>query len=459
MSTTPEKTVIEFATGSAHAGLSVVTIRADGSKRPIGAWKQYMKRIAGDDEIRKMFGSNGAAGVGIVAGKVSGGLEIIDFDRVGLFEQFADRVEQKQPGLIDRLTRVRTPRMGTHLLYRCEQIEGNQKLAQEPVTDEETGKLKPEVMIETRGEGGLVVAEGSPPECHPTGNLYRRFAGPDLTEIPTISVEERDVLLQAARSFNLWREPVETSAKPGATVPKCSGITPGDAYAAKTSWEEILEPHGWTQVGFSGDKVEWRRPGKKQGMSATSYISNDSGGRFFRVSATTPFHSPGRGTASRVRRIPSLGLTRRCIMVAITQRRARHWRAKDSESNGAEVAGPRRRLPGKPTARGSLPTVRSAKAAPNLASPTSSCRRRRTRTARRRTLNGLWTCGSCSASSKAQRTTGRDGSGAQCSSMPTTPLLGSKPPMQCSAGLDQQWELPGGPRPSAASPRANCSPS
>jgi hypothetical protein len=47
------------------------------------------------------------------------------------------------------------------LYYRCDVIEGNQKLAQRPATAEEVKENPNEkvlVLIETRGEGGYVVA-------------------------------------------------------------------------------------------------------------------------------------------------------------------------------------------------------------------------------------------------------------------------------------------------------------
>jgi hypothetical protein len=45
---------------------------------------------------------------------------------------------------------------------------------------------------------------------------------------------------------------------------------PGDAYNARTTWAELLEPLGWTAL-FTRDGVTfWRRPGKAHGHSATT---------------------------------------------------------------------------------------------------------------------------------------------------------------------------------------------
>ena len=36
------------------------------------------------------------------------------------------------------------------------------------------------------------------------------------------------------------------------------------------SWDEILEPAGWVFVGARGEIGYWRRPGKREGISATT---------------------------------------------------------------------------------------------------------------------------------------------------------------------------------------------
>jgi hypothetical protein len=53
---------------------------------------------------------------------------------------------------------------------------------------------------------------------------------------------------------------------------------PGDVYNAKVSWREILEPHGWKHVrGDEGGVQQWTRPGKTEGISATSgYCGSDA---------------------------------------------------------------------------------------------------------------------------------------------------------------------------------------
>lgn len=250
-----------------RAGLSVLPIRADGTKAPaIRSWTDLQARIGTPDELDKWF-ANGC-GIGVIGGAVSGNLEIIDFDQPGIFERFAAAVEAIAPGLIERLPHVFTPGDGDHLFLRCEAIEGNQKLA---MSDDK------QVLIETRGQGGYVVACGSPARCHAAGRLYQHVGGPALENVPTITADERSTLLRVARSFD-ERQQVEAPAA-AAPRPERSGLSPGDDFAARTTWNDILAPHGWNQVT---DDL-WRRPGKTSGISASTKMTSKAGKPLLRV--------------------------------------------------------------------------------------------------------------------------------------------------------------------------------
>jgi putative DNA primase/helicase len=169
-----------------------------------------------------------------------------------------DRVEAVAPGLIARLVSVETPTNGRHLYYRSPVIEGNQKLALD---------AQRQTMIETRGEGGYALVPPSPPWCHPDHKAYVLRQG-DLVAIATITGDERNILLNCARALTQYVEPerVYTPRESGTAT----GDRPGDLFAANVSWEEILLPHGWRVVGHRGGVTLWCRPGKKDGMSATT---------------------------------------------------------------------------------------------------------------------------------------------------------------------------------------------
>lgn len=168
--------VFEAAWAYVQAGLSVVPVRGDGSKAPAVAWKKYQKERPTKGVLESWFADD-RLGVAIVCGSVSGGLEVIDFDDAELFEPWAAEVRRRAPGLLDLLPVVRTPSGGMHVYYRTKCPSGNLKLASGE--DQKT-------RVETRGEGGYVLAPGSPRECHPLDAVYAHVGGPGLTHIPLI---------------------------------------------------------------------------------------------------------------------------------------------------------------------------------------------------------------------------------------------------------------------------------
>jgi putative DNA primase/helicase len=283
-----------------RAGLSVIPIRPDGSKLPpLSAWKHYQRQLPSEDQVR-FWWKGGAKGIAIIGGSVSGNLECIDFDRGELFVPWKDLVEAQAPGLVARLCVVQTPRepAGFHVRYRCSaaEVPGNLKLAQEPGTDSGTGRPCLRTLIETRGEGGYALAPGSPPACHETGRTYDHVAGPALTELADIAAEEREVLIAAARSFDLasaanGRRPASGPPSPGA------GLRPGDDFDRRgPDWSEILGSHGWERGPTRGEVIYWKRPGKDtRGYSATTgYCKGKDGADLLAVFSTNahPFEGP-----------------------------------------------------------------------------------------------------------------------------------------------------------------------
>jgi hypothetical protein len=279
-----------------RAGLSGIPIRRDGSKAPdVDEWSPYQERRASEGEARRWWDKARPPGIAILGGRVSGGLEIIDFDVDAglLFPAWSELVERERPGLVARLPIVRTPRQpeGYHAYYRCVevQIPGNTKLASDPERP-----AKERTLIETRGAGGYVVAPGSPCECHSTGQTWEHVDGPPLIDVPTITAAEREVLLRCARAFDKdvpAEEPKgERQARQG------TGTSPGDDFNRRgPKWAALLEPHGWEDVRTVKGVTYWRRPEKDAGWSATTdYCSNDKSGELFAVfsSNAAPFDGP-----------------------------------------------------------------------------------------------------------------------------------------------------------------------
>src|SRR5262249_25627507 len=110
----------------------------------------------------------------------------------------------------------------------------------------------------------------SPPECHETGRTYEYIAGPPLTVLQEITVEEREVLIRCARSFTREAKPVESAPARERCRHEGNSLRPGDDFDLRGSWQEILAPHGWTLLRGSWDDGHLRRAGKSQGsLSAT----------------------------------------------------------------------------------------------------------------------------------------------------------------------------------------------
>jgi putative DNA primase/helicase len=262
----PEQSgTLEAMLACVRAGIGVLPVKVDGSKRPdLTSWAEYQDRVATEEEVRRWCRQ--PCGFGTIGGKVSGGLEQLDFDRAAtaIFPAWRELVEAERSGLVARLNVSSTPKPGYHVRYRVADFEvpGSLKLACDPDAPKEEGK----VLIETRGEGEAALAPGSPPGCHPTGRPYLHHSGPELPDVPTLTADEREVLVRCARSFD--RRP-----PPGYRPASSAGpLKPGDDFSRRgPDWSEILTPHGWEVARERGEVRYWRRPGKDGvGWSATT---------------------------------------------------------------------------------------------------------------------------------------------------------------------------------------------
>lgn len=237
-----------------HVGLCALpAIRRD--KRPaVSKWKEYQSRLPEAAELDSWFG-NGCDAICLVAGPVSGNLELIDFDQRGeLFDAWAAKIPTD---LLAKLVVESSQSGGRHVVYRCEDpVGGNVKLAQRRNDDGSVTTL-----IETRGHGGLFL-------CAPTAG-YEVVQG-DLTNLPTLTIRERDVLLTAGWDLNeYWAKPPQPY--PCGHLPSpCDNARPGDDFNTRGDVVALLKRHGWRHCGARNDgNQHWTRPGKASGTSAT----------------------------------------------------------------------------------------------------------------------------------------------------------------------------------------------
>lgn len=280
--------LLSAAKGFIKKGISVVA--TDANKRAIVSWKAYQDRLPSAAELEGQFNSEKARGLAVICGKVSGNLEVIDvdvkYDTTGtLFENLMTCIHDLSPALSDKLMVVQTRSGGYHIYYRCDEIQGNQKLAQRPATIEEVANNPNEkvlVLIETRGEGGYVVA--------PPSDGYKKISG---ETIQTITVSEREALLEVCRSFNQYivEQPKPTAAR---SVTENYAITPWEDYNRRGIDHMVttLEKHGWTIVAQKHDKIIFKRPGNTESKTSGDFSHEHN---LFTVFTTSSIFEPLKG--------------------------------------------------------------------------------------------------------------------------------------------------------------------
>ena len=257
------------------AGVNCIAVSE--SKTAIFPWKRYQSEMITDDDLRVQMSDKRAKGVAIICGAVSGNLEVIDVDtKYADFDLYSEIKELVNPDIWAKLHIVRTKSGGYHLLFRCEYIEGNQKLAERPATEAEL-KANPVVktycIIETRGEGGYVVAP-------PTEGYTVVQKG-----LSVVTLEEREHLIEVMRSFNsiVVEQVIEAHDRPSV---KDYGASPFDAYNKNGDVRSLFEECGWKFVSGNSERDYYLRPG---GTSKHSGSYNKSMGLFSVFSTNTPF--------------------------------------------------------------------------------------------------------------------------------------------------------------------------
>lgn len=278
--------VLKAALAFAEAGVSVVPAAMDGSKAPIGSWKKYQLAPADHEQLVNWFSGN-QSGIGIVTGKVSGNLEMVELEGRAVAEGCLDEIREIaiNSGLEELWTIIstgyveRTPSGGIHFLWRIadEPVPGNTKLARRP--GENDSVL---VYAETRGEGGFVVTAPSSGSVHPSGQPWQLLVGSPAS-IPMLSWEEREAMISVFRSIDSMpeREAIVNSLS---AHPASQGDKPGDDFNKRGDWQEILK--GWKKVFTANGVTYWRRPGKDTGISATTG-RNDADNFYVFTSSTT----------------------------------------------------------------------------------------------------------------------------------------------------------------------------
>ena len=242
--------------------------------------------------------------IGIITGAVSVSLEVIDVDckydlKGSLWSDYLTLIGDNLPIEVkNALVIAKTISGGYHIYYRCPLIEGNQKLANRAATEterEEDPKEKVKVLIETRGEGGYVVAPPTPGYTFIQGT-------PD--KIPTITKDQREILLTLAKGFNTYEEvqlhsstaresdkgvskKTPTENRSGLGLNTWEGVGSFEDYNDRGDICELLIRHGWKEVENASDRIIFLRPGQTNTASSANWHKSK---RLFKVwSSSTVF--------------------------------------------------------------------------------------------------------------------------------------------------------------------------
>jgi len=242
-------------------GLSIIPIKPY-SKEPAVPWKEYQKEPPSISEVQKWFKGTDY-GIGIVTGKVSDNLVVIDFDDAETFKEFLKTLKDDLKDIVNNTWVVKTSR-GFHLYLR---VDTDKKIP--------TTKFPG---VDVKAEGAYVVA---PPSIHPSGIRYE-FLTPDMPVkyvIRKVTWEEFTrigatilIVLQAQGKYN--PQPARGNNPSGSQEQKEEASTEAEAEvagqgdAASSTGNPSPEPRGWRELG--NDQilkiVEALKPVYRQGM-------------------------------------------------------------------------------------------------------------------------------------------------------------------------------------------------
>lgn len=247
-----------YENGIKYIEMGLNTLPAKNKRPTIDSWKPYQDQKITKDIFHKLYKNQDS--IGFVCGKISGGLEVLDFDNklnniVDVFNNWRSIPDVKS--ILDKyqFPIENTAGGGFHLYYKCEIIGSNQKLASVKDSDG-----KPKAFIETRGEGGFIVVSPS--------KGYQLISG-SLENIPIITPEERETLLSYCWTFNLVynENKFDKSPKNGSKI----GEIFNNSENAREIIESLLDDSGYKLIYSNNNGSYYRRPGKKEGSISVCY--------------------------------------------------------------------------------------------------------------------------------------------------------------------------------------------
>lgn len=249
----------EEAIKLAELGIRVIPIKP-GEKRP--PMSQWQDKASNDIHVVNDWWTSqySGYGIGIATGQTKHGrifvLDVDDREEYKGSDTLHD-LQEKYGQLPETVTAI-TGTGGQHLYFYCD----------EDIRNDAGSRLG--VGLDIRGTGGQVLAA---PTIHPNGRTYQWEHG--LSPHERKPAKAPDWLVKL-----LTKQPEMVKPKGQPDNFLTDPNTPSARYCAKTTWEELLIPDGWTlaKVDRHGEQ-HWVRPGKdpRDGTSATiGHNGNDA---------------------------------------------------------------------------------------------------------------------------------------------------------------------------------------
>ena len=294
------------------AGLCVLPIKADGTKKPAVSWLDYKVQRTTSEQHDGWFGGDRPRGIAVVYGKVSGNLELIEFEglaiREGLLTEVTEIMDASGPRIAEAWKAILTgwvtesPSGGRHYRVRVEggDVPGNTKLASRLARDDEYTEADRQrlrerpnarivrVLIETRGEGGYGLVEPSDGAVHATGRPYVRLEG-GPGSIPVLDADTMTAIRDICRMADQLPQPEAPKTAPRPAPPRPDGsLRPGDDFEARADWADILNGV-FRPLHTRGSETYWGWADGVGGVKATT--GRDDNDRLFVFATGSEFQS------------------------------------------------------------------------------------------------------------------------------------------------------------------------
>jgi len=249
--------------------IGISSIPVNSEKKPrLNSWKEYQKRLPTIQECEQ-WDSIKSDGIAVVCGRISGNLEVIDIDNKfemaeQIYEDITRKITAQRIDLLDKLVFEKSKNNGYHIIYRCNKIEGNQKLA----IYEDLNSGEKATVIETRGEGGYCIIYPSPG--------YQQLQK-NILKVEEITEEERDYLFELC---GLWDNGRDSSEKIVVNDKKTDTNTNKNTdeidifkwYNERDDFIQVLTAHGWKELYRNSKKITFKRPGKGEKGGSADFL-------------------------------------------------------------------------------------------------------------------------------------------------------------------------------------------